>query len=62
MKSSITYRTFTAAIRKIPTTATAGLNRSLDSPHVVTQVNTIRPSHTHVTRSRNTDIRLPSCR
>ena len=60
MKSSITYLTFTAAIRKIPTTATAGLNRSFDSPHVVTHVNTISASHTQVTRSRNTDIRLPS--
>src|ERR1700752_5278606 len=60
MKSRITYLTFTAAIRKVPTTATTGLTRSLDSPHVVTTVSTTRASHTQVTRSRHTDIRLPS--
>jgi hypothetical protein len=32
----------------------------LDSPHVVTHVNTTRANHTQVTLSRNTDIRLPS--
>src|SRR6516164_1851655 len=60
MKSSITYLTFTAAIRKLPTTATTGLNRSLDNPHVVAHVNATSASQTHVTRSRNTDIRPPS--